>query len=228
MQKRRYEQSFTVTGFPRKTGRCRSGPAEPGPLYVIRQSSPLFGDAAAAVTAAQTLAGAGVPFQLLQENAIRPSVLRGHNVLVIGAPNYSSLTARVLAKAPFSIRNDPNSLNESITFTPSDGKTPGRSFSATGMVYGLITIFPSAPTSESVTRTVIVSGIRGSGTQAAMEFFCSPLGLRSLKERFKKDGLASMPASYQVVVQGSLDQSGSLMNWRVAAYQTMDPRVVLE
>ncbi|MCX6630283.1 MAG: hypothetical protein NTW28_21910, partial [Candidatus Solibacter sp.] len=205
-----------------------------GRLYMLRQWSPLFGDAVAAVTAAQTLSSAGVPFQLLQEASIRPSVLRSRNVLLIGAPSYSTYAARVLRNTPFTIQNDTSTSDEVISGAPAEGQPSKPAFlpkhderGRTSVVYGLITVVPSGPRPESEAQTVIISGMGGAGAQAAMEFFSSVASLRLLQRQFRKDNLTRVPPAYQVVVRCTMDQS-LLMNWDLAAFKTIDPSRLLD
>jgi hypothetical protein len=68
------------------------------------------------------------------------------------------------------------------------------------VAFGLITVFPNQTGSEEGPRAIVASGITGAGAPAAMEFFTSPAGLTALRDRFRKDGLKRVPASYQVVV----------------------------
>lgn len=76
--------------------------------------APLFGDAAAAVRATQTIASNGGSFQFLPENILGPAALRNRNVLLIGAPNYSAYAARVLRSTPFTILENENIGEEVI------------------------------------------------------------------------------------------------------------------
>jgi hypothetical protein len=55
--------------------------------------APLFGDSAAAVKAAETIASGGGSFQFLPENILGPAALRNRNVVLIGGPNYSAYAA---------------------------------------------------------------------------------------------------------------------------------------
>lgn len=206
-----------------------------GDLFMYRSAtSPLFGDAAAAVQAAQTIAISGGSFQFLPENIIVGQVaLAKRNILVIGAPNYSPYAARVLRNTPFLIEES-GDLGEEIirersprsgspaVFVPSRGKTGGIS-----VAFGLITVFPNSNGNEDVPRAIVVSGITGAGAPAAMEFFTSPAGLTALRDQFRKDGLAGVPASYQVVVKGSRDDSMPL-NWLLVTYRVMENPSSLE
>lgn len=206
-----------------------------GEPYVYRSAtSPLFGDAAAAIQAAQTIAAYGGSIQFLPENIIVGQVaLAKRNILVIGAPNYSPYAARVLKNTPFTIEESDRFGEEIIrerspqsgsplVFVPSVGQSGGIS-----VAYALITVFPNQTGREEGPRAIVVSGITGAGAPAAMEFFTSAAGLSALRGRFLKDGLSRTPASYQVVVKGSRDEAMPL-NWQMVTYRVMEHPPSLE
>jgi hypothetical protein len=222
---------------PKETAKWYSSLGLPGigePYLYHSTTSPLFGDAAAAVQAAQTIATCGGSFQFLPENIIVGQVaLAKRNILVIGAPNYSPYAARVLRNTPFTIEES-GELGEEIirertprsgspvVFVPNRGQTGGIS-----VAFGLITVFPNRTGSEEAPRAIVVSGITGAGAPAAMEFFTSPAGLTALRNQFRKDGLESVPESYQVIVKGSRDDSMPL-NWQLVTYRVMEHPPSLE
>ena len=222
---------------PKETAKWYSSLGLPGvgDLYLYHSTtSPLFGDAAAAIQAAQTIAASGGSFRLLPENIIVGQVaLAKRNILVIGGPNYSPYAARVLRNTPFTIEESSEFGEEIIrertphsgspvVFVPSRGQTGGIS-----VAFGLITVFPNSAGSEEAPRAIVVSGITGAGAPAAMEFFTSRAGLTTLRNQFRKDGLASVPASYQVIVKGSRDDSMPL-NWQMVTYRVMEHPPSLE
>ena len=193
--------------------------------------APLFGSAAAAVIAAQTISAAGGAIQTLPENSLQPAVLQGRNVVVIGSPNYSNYAARVLRDTPFTIREDPT-VGEEVIATRNTANSralfiPHRDTNRELVVcYGLITVFTN-PESKENTRTIVVSGVTGAGTQAAMSFFANAASLKNLLAQFQKDGLSQIPSSYQVVVKGSRDKAVTL-NWALAGYRVMQRPPSLE
>jgi hypothetical protein len=186
----------------------------------------LFGDAAAAVAAAQTIAAFGGSFELLPENILGQAALRNRNVFLIGSPNYSPYAARVLRSTPFAIVEDESIGEEIVRERSTQTKSPlvlvpSRDESGQLVVaYGLITVFPNHSGTEEGPRAIIVSGVTGAGAPAATGFFTSPTGLAALRSRFLKDGLRQVPASYQIVVKGSRDQAMAL-NWEMVAYRVM-------
>jgi hypothetical protein len=198
-----------------------------GQLYMYYWGdSPLFGDAEAAVFAARMVSIAGASVDLLPENSLQPAALRNHNVLLIGSPNYSAYAARVMRDTPFTICEDNTLGEEVIRENSGDTKSaklfvPKRDDSRSLiLVYGLITVFPNQTLSDRNSRTIIVSGVTGAGSGAAMHFFASAKGLSTLLERFRKDGLKQIPSSYQVVVRASRDKAVAL-GWELADYRVM-------
>ncbi len=195
------------------------------PYMYYSGDSPLFGDAEAAVFAAQLISSAGGRIDFLPENTVGSAALRSRNVLLIGSYNYSEYAERVLRNTPFTISEDSTIGEEVIRerSTAANGKVfipkRDRSRSLT-VVYGLITVFSNQPLSDQNSRTIIVSGVTGAGSGAAMHFFATASGLSTLLERLKKDGLKQVPSSYQVVVRGSRDKAVAL-GWELADYRVM-------
>jgi hypothetical protein len=206
-----------------------------GEPYTYRStSSPLFGDAAAAIQAAQTIAAAGGSFQFLPENVVvGQAALIKRNILLIGSPNYSPYAARVLKNTPFAIEESSEVGEEIIRERSPHSGAPLVLVPVRGqpdrisVAFGLITVFPNQSGSDDGPRAIVVSGITGAGAPAAMEFFSSSAGLTALRNRFLKDGLRQVPASYQVVVKASRDQAMPL-NWQMVTYRVMEHPPSLE
>lgn len=195
------------------------------PYMYYSGDSPLFGDAEAAVVAAQIVSAAGGTVDFLPENTLGSAALRNRNVLLIGSSNYSEYAERVLRNTPFTISEDGAIGEEVIRERSTEGHPkvfiPKRDESrALTIVYGLITVFPNQPLSDRNSRTIIVSGVTGAGSGAAIHFFGTANGLSTLLERFKKDGLKQVPSSYQVVVRGSRDKAVAI-GWELADYRVM-------
>jgi len=155
---------------------------------------------------------AGASIQVLHEASLRPLVLRGRNVLLIGSPNYSPYAARVLRGSPFSIYFDQASREEVIADGRPDAGAkqifrPKRDeFGQTTLSYGLLTVVLTHTGNAKDEQTVIFSGIGSAGSQAAMEFFASGPDLRDFRERLKREGSPGGPASYQVIVRCGVDR----------------------
>jgi len=196
-----------------------------GKLYMGNYlNTVLAGDALAAVRAVRVLTNSGASIQVLPESSLRPLVLRGRNVLLIGSPNYSPYAARVLRSSPFSIYFDPVSREEVIADgRPEDGAKqifrPKRDeFGQTTLTYGLVTVIPSQTGNDQDGRTVIFSGIGSAGSQAAMEFFASGPDLKDFRERLRREGHPGIPVSYQVIVRCGVDRLLAL-NWSYEAHR---------
>ena len=199
-----------------------------GKLYMGNSlNTMLAGDALAAVRAVKVLTGAGASIQVLPEASLRPLVLRGRNVLLIGSPNYSPYASRVLRGTPFSIYFDTATKEEVIADgRPADGAKqvfrPKRDeFGQTTLSYGLLTVILSQTGNNKPERTVIFSGIGSAGSQAAMEFFASGADLRDFRDRLKREGRESIPTSYQVVVRCGVDRLLAL-DWNYETHRLID------
>jgi len=199
-----------------------------GQPYMYRSvDAPLFGDAAAALKAAQTILAHGGAYRFLPENIVGPAALRDRNVVLIGGPNYSAYAARILRSTPLTIRQDDTTGEEVIYDRSARSGTstpfmPKRDESGKLLViYGLITTFPNQTGAQKPSRAIIVSGITGAGAPAAMEFFASGAGLTALRARLRKDGIQHVPESYQVVVKATRDRAMPL-SWELAGYRRMD------
>jgi hypothetical protein len=195
------------------------------PYMYYSGDSPLFGDAEAAVFGAQIVSAAGGTVDFLPENTLGSPALRNRDVLLIGSYNYSEYAGRVLKNTPFTISEDGTIGEEVIRERTTNGHAkvfiPKRGESGLlTVVYGLITVFPNQSLSDRNSRMIIVSGVTGAGSGAAMHFFATANGLSTLLERFKKDGLKEVPSSYQVVVRGSRDKAVAL-GWELADYRVM-------
>lgn len=197
-----------------------------GQLYMYYSGdSPLFGDAEAAVLAAQVVSAAGATLDFFPENTVGLAALRNRNLLLIGSSNYSDYAARVLKNTPFAISEDGTIGEEVIRERSTDPHPkvfiPKRDeFGSLSVVYGLITVFSNEPATDRNSRTIIVSGVTGAGSAAAMHFFATAGGLSTLLRRFRADGLKAVPSSYQVVVRGSRDKAVPLA-WELADYRVM-------
>jgi hypothetical protein len=201
-------------------------PDVPGQPYIyFSGDSPLFGDAEAAAFAVRVLSAAGASFDFIPENTAQPAALRNQNVLLIGSPNYSEYAGRILRRTPFTIVEDSNIGEEVIREQTGKLKpkvfVPRRDESGSlVLVYGLITVFQNQALSEVNSRTIMVSGVTGAGSGAAMHFFTSASGLRTLLDRLHKEGLKEPPPAYQVVVKGTRDKALPLA-WELADFKQM-------
>lgn len=171
-------------------------------------NSPLWGDAAGAMTVTQTLVAAGASFQVLPERVVSFPSLRGRNVMLLGAPEYSPTVGKLLAQAPFTIDFLPAVNDHAITNQHPQNAEPAfyapkrsQQGNAIEEVYGLITVLPSEGATDNAQRTVILSGITSAGMQAAAEFFASPAGLQAFQQKLQQTGQAQAPRAYQIVIK---------------------------
>jgi hypothetical protein len=187
----------------------------------VTTNATYWGDALAAMIALKTLLYAGAAPQLFPEKVVTVPTLRRRNVILFGAPEYSTAVAHFLEKCPLTV----NYLDAIVSTEP--GKTWSRLFTVRRdpkarplQTYGLITVLPSESATNQQHRTVIFSGVNSAGTQAAAEFFTSPEHLTELKKQMKKDGHNSFPPAYQVVVRAEPDDS-ILLNFHYETYRAI-------
>ncbi len=198
-----------------------------GKLYMhTTQDIFLFGDSLAAASAVQLITASGALAEVFPESNLRAFTLRDRNVVLIGSPNYSPLAARFLMNMPFSVHYD--AVHREEVVSEGEPGVPGHrvfrpAHDAYGMLtkaYGLITVLPSGPRSDSATQTLIFSGITSAGPQAALEFFRSPEALRTLRDKLQAQGISKLPAAYQVVVRCGLDHNLAL-SWQYETHQVL-------
>lgn len=206
-----------------------------GPVYVFpSRGYTTFSDMLATTQVTTLLSSAGTSYQAIPEPAVRPSAVHERGLVLIGSPTYTTFLARLLRITPLSIRYDPARNEEVISDGPAG--TARNVFAAKrntatnrfSTVYGLITVLPSQPGRERPQRTLIFSGIMGSpGAQAAVQFFTSPVAMRDLKERFRRDGHAEFPPAYQVVVRCGVDAEAA-MNSVYETHRVMSSTPIIE
>jgi hypothetical protein len=164
-----------------------------------------FGELKAAVAATGTLRSLGVGYQLLPERATSIAALRGRNAILLGNSQISNVANEELLRGVWTIDFEPRLGRVAIVNQKlKDRPTPflgefGRPGEPTWCC-GLVTVLPSEGSGNSA-RTVVISGITATGTDAAMEYFSSPAALRDLRQRFLREGLSGFPTAYQVVVK---------------------------
>jgi hypothetical protein len=180
-----------------------------------------FGELKAVVTAVNTLRSFGVSYQLLPERTTSIGALRGRNVILLGNSQVSDIAHEELLRGMWTIDFEPP-LGRVAIVNQKDRATPflgeyGRPGEPTWCC-GLITVLPSEGSANA--RTVIMSGVTPTGTEAALEYFSSAGALRDLRQRFVREGLSGFPAAYQVVVKCK-SKDTFLLASEYAAHQTL-------
>jgi hypothetical protein len=126
----------------------------------------------------------GASYQLLPERATSIAALRGRNTLALGNSQTSSIAQEELLRGMWTIDFEPPLGRVAIV----DQKTPGRPTPFLGeygkpgeptWCRGLITVLTTEGAANDA-RTVIISGITPTGTDAAMDYFSSATALRDL------------------------------------------------
>ncbi|MCU1257969.1 MAG: hypothetical protein JWO80_854 [Bryobacterales bacterium] len=184
-------------------------PLPPGAEMTMHylQSVMHIGAMVAGATAAKTLGYMDIPYQILPERSVPLAAMSKRNVIMIGNPEFSWAAGRFLESTPLRVEFDNPSRNIVIRERSGSGKE-GRtwypkydSLHYFKEVYGLITVFPSAGSTDDQQRTAVFSGITAVGAQGAMEFFSSPTHLLELKEQLRKKGYSKFPPAWQAVIK---------------------------
>jgi hypothetical protein len=198
-------------------------PVPANPVLTITRNGTYWGDVLGALTAFKTLHAAGVSPQIVPELVITMPMLRGRNVILFGAPDYSAAVARFQENCPLRV----NFLDAIVG--PATSATPAARYAIKlgqqqrlRQVFGLITVLPGESLANQQTRILIFSGVNSAGAQAAAEFFSSPELLLELKKELKKAGHDTFPPAYQVVVRAETDDS-ILLNFRYETYRVIPP-----
>lgn len=190
-------------------------------FLTITTNATYWGDSIGAMTALRLLASAGVSPQLHPEKVVAMPTLRRRNVVLFGAPEYSPAVTRFLEKCPLTVKyldsiisREPGQTATALYVCKRDAQNRLR------QVYGLITVLPSANSTEHPRRTVIFSGVNSAGAQAAAEFFSSPANLIELRKHLSKEGHNNFPPAYQVVVSAETDDN-ILLNFKYETHRLL-------
>ena len=177
---------------------------------------------------ASTLRMLGVHYQILPERSAPLSTFRGRNVVLFGDPINSFAAAQLLNRSRLTVAVNAGTNRLVIrdrTAPPSAPPVFSRREGRPGEpaeVFGLLTVMPTDAEPGQHRRTLIVSGISNVGIHGVMEFFTSPERLQDLKNRFRHDGLAGFPKSYQLVVRCTAQDSLPL-SCGYAAHYVLEP-----
>jgi hypothetical protein len=197
-------------------------PAPANPTLTITRNGTYWGDVIGALTTFKLMSSAGVSPQIVPELTITMPMLRRRNVILFGAPDYSSAVARYQENCPLRV-NYLDAIVGAATEQPAAryALKLGQQQRLT-QVFGLITVLPGESSANQQTRILIFSGVNSAGAQAAAEFFISPEHLLELKEELKKAGHDTFPPAYQVVVRADTEDS-ILLNFRYETYRIIPP-----
>ena len=178
-------------------------PRQPGvPLYMEpAQLSVPLAELAAVAYLTNRRQEFGGSYQLLPESEAPLAALRGRNSMLIGSGTNSQAATLLLRNFPYTI-----DYNKDDRFAVLDQRKPAGQnerfvSQANDDPYGLITILTSTDSAGKPKRTAVFSGGGSAAVQAAAEFFCSPLHMGAMKERFRAAGLKGFPLAYQIVVR---------------------------
>jgi len=163
-------------------------------------NSPMFGDVAATISAIRLLERSGVQFEVMPERVTGPFALRNRNVILFGRPEYSRAAKLILDKGWFGFSFHLPAKGIAI-WRPNPTPERPEFFVEGQQHFGLITVMPSDGDDAGEHRTIVVSGTNSAGVHAAAEFLTSPYDMELLLGRFRAEGCAGWPRSWQAVVK---------------------------
>ena len=165
------------------------------------------------------------PTRMLPEASSPLSALRRRSVVLFGSPWYSQSAGVLLEKTAFTTKWDEESKQVGIfgqgrragnRFVP--GRGPHGEYQE---VFGLISVLPNDHAAEGDRSIVVFSGLTSVGTHGAATFFTSAGDLRNLQDRFVKDGYATWPRSFQVVVRCRASADAQLISYSYETHEVL-------
>lgn len=170
-------------------------------LYIVpNHNSPLWGDAAGAITVSRLLTRAGVEMEVLPERVQSAFALRNRNVVLIGRPENSPAAELFLKNLYFHMRYSPEIHDQEIYWEDPRTGTSGELARKPDTVHGLISVINMKANDGMQTRLLVFSGENSAGTIAATEYFSSAERLKEFLNRLHADGIDGFPRVYQIVV----------------------------
>ena len=191
-------------------------------LYIVpNHNSPLWGDAAGAITVSRLLTRAGVDMEVLPERVQSAFALRNRNVVLIGRPENSPASELYLKGLYFHMRYSSEIHDQEIYWAdPHDG-TSGELVRKPDTVHGLISVINMTANDGTATRLLVFSGENSAGTIAAAEYFSSAERMREFLDRLHADRIDTFPRVYQIVI--STEEHNFLpFNYAMETYKVIE------
>jgi len=188
--------------------------------FVPNHNSPLWGDAASAITLSRLLAHAGADTEVLPERVQSAFALRNRNAILIGRPEISPAAAVFLKDMYYNIHYSPEIHDQEVYWTDASTGQVKELSRKPGTVHGLITVINEQRNDGVETRLVIISGENSAGSLAAAEYFSCASCMREFKDRLRVDGIKDFPRMYQIVL--STEQNEVLpFNYSLETYRVI-------
>jgi len=188
--------------------------------FVPNHNSPLWGDAASAITLSRLLAHAGADTEVLPERVQSAFALRNRNAILIGRPEISPAAAVFLKDMYYNIHYSAEIHDQEVYWTDAATGQVKELSRKPGTVHGLITVINEQRNDGVETRLVIISGENSAGSLAAAEYFSCASCMREFKDRLRVDGIQEFPRTYQIVL--STEQNEVLpFNYALETYRVI-------
>lgn len=189
--------------------------------FVPNHNSPLWGDAAGAITVGRLLALGGIDTEVLPERVQSAFALRNRDAILIGRPEISPAAAVFLKGMYYNIHYSPLVRDQKVYSTePNTGEEKELPRKA-GTVHGLITVMNEKRNDGVETRLVNIAGENSAGALAAAEYFSCASCMRDFKSRLRSDGIEGFPRTYQIVIR--TEQNENLpFNYELETYRVSD------
>lgn len=191
-------------------------------LYIVpNHNSPLWGDAAGAITVTRLLTRAGVDMEVLPERVQSAFALRNRNVVLVGRPENSPAADLFLKSLYFHMRYSSEIHDQEIYWADPRTGTSGELKRKPETVHGLISVINTTANDGTKTRLLIFSGENSAGTIAAAEYFSSAERMQDFLNRLHTDGINRFPRIYQIVI--STEEHNYLpFNYVLEAYKVIE------
>jgi hypothetical protein len=167
----------------------------------------------------------GSHYRILTENDSPLRNMRGRNVVLLGSPPNSHAASTLLAQTLWTMSQDEGGHQMALIgrgpqagkkFVPRRG--PRNEYQE---VFGLLSVLENDQTTDGGHTLILFSGLTSAGINGAAAFLASGPDLKNLGERFKREGLATWPRSYQVVIRCRVTEDAQLLSYAYETHQVI-------
>jgi hypothetical protein len=167
----------------------------------------------------------GSHYRILSENESPLTNMCGRNVVLFGSPWNSRAASTLLEHTLWTMSRDEERPQMGLFGRgPQAGKkfVPRRGPSDEYQeAFGLLSVLANDQSEDGRHTLVLFSGLTSAGINGAAAFFTSGPDLKNLGERFKREGLATWPRSYQVVIRCRVTDDAQLLSYAYETHQVI-------